>query len=162
MFQRGKGETCILQRSKASTNIHVYMSVCMHSLLFTKTCETHQLPAKFFRIVLAPKTSVRKIGLEKLPYTEHCLFPAYGKILPRISAFSVFLWSPFSGKIHHKPAETSKTSICMEDFYKIESDFFAGNSKILPVLRGWPSTFWSYPRICPSSLMEWIKKKMSQ
>ena len=90
-----------------------------------------------FSVLSSPqKPSVRKIGLKKLPYTEHCLFPAYGKILPRISAFSVFLWSPFSGKIHHKPAETSKTSICMEDFYNIESDFFARNSKILPVFRG--------------------------
>ena len=59
MFQRGKGETCILQRSieKASTNIHVYMSVCMHSLLFTKTCETHQLPA-IFSVLSSPQNQV--------------------------------------------------------------------------------------------------------
>ena len=118
------------------TCIHASKVACTVFYKFTKTCETHQLPAKFFRIVLAPKTSVRKIGLDKLPYTEHCLFPAYGKILPRIFAFSVFLGSPFSGKTHHKTAETSKTSIRTEDFSKIDSNFFAGNSKILPVLRG--------------------------
>ena len=111
------------------------MSACtvfyLQKLVKPINCQQH------FSIVFSPqKPSVWKIGLKKLPYTEHCLFPAYGKILPRIFAFSVFLGSPISGKTHHKTAETSKTSVCTEDFSKIESNFFAGNSKILPILRG--------------------------
>ena len=59
--------------------------------------------------------------------------------------FRFFLGPPISGKTHHKTAETSKTSVRTEDFSKIESNFFAGNSKILPVLRGVALNFLELP-----------------
>ena len=119
--------------------IHVYTPLKLHAQSFInlqKLVKPINCQQNFSVLSSPQKPSVWKIGLKKLLYTEHCLFPAYGKILPTISAFSVFLWSPFSGKTHHKTAETSKTSVRMEDFSKIKSNFFAGNSKILPVFRG--------------------------
>ena len=52
------------------------------------------------------KPSVRKILLNKLPYTASCHFAAYGKILPTFFSFFIFFASEFSCKNHQKYRKT--------------------------------------------------------
>ena len=52
------------------------------------------------------KPSVRKILLNKLPYTASCHFAAYGKILPTFFSFFIFFAFEFSCKNHQKYRKT--------------------------------------------------------
>ena len=93
------------------------------------------------------KPSVRKILLNKLPYTASCHFAAYGKILPTFFSFFIFFASEFSCKNHQKYRKTWKTSVCTENFSKVGPVFFSRKSKIRPVLGGVALNFLELP-IC--------------